>query len=51
MLTVGSTVRKLFKAFVALEGFLASVESCVFHEVMFVLESFVTTITLMRSLV
>ena len=51
VLTVGARVRKLLVTFAALERFLSCVKSLVLYQVMFVLESFVTTITGMRSVV
>ena len=49
VLTVGARVRKLFETFATLERFLSGVKSVVFYQVVFVFESFVTTITSMRS--
>ena len=51
VLTVGARMRKLFETFFALVGFLATVQPLMLHQMMFVFECFVTTITLMRSMI
>ena len=51
VLTVGARMRELFETFFALVGFLATVQPLMLHQMMFVFECFVTTITLMRSMI
>ena len=46
VLTVGAGVGEFLHTFLALVGLLSAVKSLVFHEVMFVFESFVAAITL-----
>ena len=51
VLAIGAGVREFLETFLTLVRLLSAVKSLVFHEVMFVFESFVAAITLMWSVI
>ena len=51
MLAVRARMREPFEALLAFKGFLSGMQSPVFHQMVFVLESFLALITLVRPLI